>query len=166
MGIVEDVLAEWRKRDPYLLDPKGFERFFEKQYPGLLRKAERETKKQIEELVRVFTAPLIVMPGGWHDTIPDWMKHEVTIRRLINLMKGNEGEATDIEACIYMYTASFQAPMGRDWTQIYLYLATKCMEEAGRGKVPEDIRVTELDDYQERQLRKFKEWIWRRQRAK
>ena len=34
----------------------------------------------IEDLVGVFTDPLIVFPGGWGDTLPDWIKTEIIKR--------------------------------------------------------------------------------------
>ena len=171
MNITDTVLKEWKRRDPFLSDLAGFERYFNKRYPVLARKAEREAKKKFEALVRGFTDPLIVMAPEWADTIPGWMKREVTLRRLIQVMKGNyDDEATDIEACICLYTASLRAPFGRDWTEIYLYLCIKCMEEAGR-RVPEDF-VKEmfpsgnpgLDKWQERKLRNLKVWIRERQK--
>ena len=36
--------------------------------------------KMIKDLVGVFTDPLIVFPGGWEDTLPDWIKTEIIKR--------------------------------------------------------------------------------------
>lgn len=34
--------------------------------------------KGISEIVGVFTDPMIVFPGRWGDTLPDWLKGAVT----------------------------------------------------------------------------------------
>jgi hypothetical protein len=123
--------------------------------------------KMIEDLAGVFTDPLIVFPGGWEDTLPDWIKTEITLERLVMNMQelhGEEPTATDAEACAYLYTASLTAPMDGDWTEIYLYLATKLMERNGT-QVPDDIRKDTLNDYQVGELKKLKGWIYR-QRTK
>jgi len=33
-------------------------------------------------LVGVFTNPLIVFPGGWGDTLPEWLKNAIILERL------------------------------------------------------------------------------------
>ena len=120
--------------------------------------------KQIDGLVGVFTDPLVVCPGGWHDTLPDWIKSEVTLQRLIMEMqvsKGAEASATDAEACAYLYTASLEAPMDRDWADIYLHVCTKLLEKKGTP-APEDIRMESITQYQQGQLNDLKRWIYRR----
>ena len=72
---------------------------------------------------------------------------------------------TDAEACAYLYTASLTQPMDNDWTQIYLYIATKIYEkwrtrDAG-VTMPEDIRVESLRDDQMADLNRLKDWIYR-----
>lgn len=84
---------------------------------------ERQLEKGISDIVGVFTDPIIVFPGGWGDTLPEWLKGAVTMERLIENMKALKGEpmtGTDAEACAYLYTAGLTAPMDSDWTQIYL----------------------------------------------
>ena len=82
----------------------------------------------VSDLVGTFTDPIIVFPGGWGDTLPDWLKGAITLERLeanIRVSKGEQPTGTDAEACAYLYTAGLTAPMGHDWNQIYLYVATK-----------------------------------------
>jgi len=123
----------------------------------------------ISDIVGVFTDPIIVMPGGWGDTLPDWLKQAITLERLIENMKALKGEemtGTDAEACAYLYTAGLEAPMDSDWTQIYLYIAGKVYEKHRTKEsgvtMPEDIRVESLRDDQLRDLNRLKEWIYRR----
>jgi len=129
-------------------------------------------EKGISDIVGVFTDPILVFPGGWGDTLPDWIKSSITLERLMENMKALKGEemtGTDAEACAYLYTAGLTQPMDHDWGDIYLYIATKTYEkwrtkESG-VEMPGDIRVDSLNDEQMRDLRRLKEWIYR-QRTK
>ena len=118
---------------------------------------------QIDEIVGVLTDPIIVMPGGWGDTLPDWIKNQITLERLTQNMKALKGEkltATDAEACAYLYTASLEAPIDSDWIQIYLYVAGKVMTKAKNTQIPGDIKVDSLNDYQMSLLQDLKDWIY------
>jgi hypothetical protein len=126
----------------------------------------------ISDIVGVFTDPILVYPGGWGDTLPDWLKQAITMERLIENMKALKGEpmtGTDAEACAYLYTASLTAPMDRDWSEIYLYVAGKVYEKHRTKEsgvtMPGDIRVDHLSDYQMQHLNRLKDWIYR-QRVK
>ena len=122
-------------------------------------------EKGISEIVGVFTDPILVFPGGWGDTLPEWLKNAITLERLemnIKALKGEEMTGTDAEACAYLYTASLTAPMDSDWTQIYLYIANKTYSRWGKNEVPEDIRVESLTDEQMRDLNRLKEWLYRK----
>lgn len=122
----------------------------------------------VSDLVGTFTDPIIVFPGGWGDTLPDWLKGAITMERLeanIRVSRGGEPTATDAEACAYLYTAGLTAPMDHDWSQIYLYVANKTYARHKGGEVPEDIRVESLTDYQMGELNRLKDWLYR-QRAK
>ena len=37
----------------------------------------------ISDLVGTFTDPIIVFPGGWGDTLPDWLKTAITLERMM-----------------------------------------------------------------------------------
>ena len=113
----------------------------------------------------VFTDPIVVFPGGWGDTLPDWLKNAVTLERLemnMKALKGEEMTGTDAEACAYLYTASLTQPMGHDWTQIYLYVAGRAHGRWNKGEMPEDIRVESLTTDQTRELNRLKEWLYRK----
>jgi topoisomerase IA-like protein len=120
---------------------------------------------QIDDLVGALTDPIIAFPGGWEDTIPDWIKEQITLERLAQNMKALKGEkmtATDAEVCAYLYTRSLEAPMDSDWTRIYLYVAGKVIARARNIQVPEDIKVESLTDDQMRDLQELKDWIYQR----
>ncbi len=132
----------------------------------------KTVEKGISDIVGVFTDPILVFPGGWGDTLPEWLKNAITLERLIeNIreLKGEEMTGTDAEACAYLYTASLTQPMDSDWNQIYLYIATKTYEkqrtkESG-VEMPKDIRVDSLSDYQMQHLNHLKAWIYQKRIA-
>ena len=130
---------------------------------------EGHIEKGISEIVGALTDPIIVFPGGWGDSLPDWLKTTITLERLemnMRALKGEEITGTDAEACAYLNTASLTQPMDHDWTQIYLYIAGKVYErwrtkESG-VTMPDDIRVDTLNDEQMRDLNRLKAWLYQR----
>ena len=130
---------------------------------------EKQIDKGISDIVGVFTDPILVFPGGWGDSLPDWLKGAITMERLIENMKALKGEpmtGTDTEACAYLMTVSLTQPMDSDWSEIYLYVAGKVYERH-RAKesgvtMPEDIRVDHLSDYQMQHLNRLKAWLYER----
>ena len=120
--------------------------------------------KGISEMAGVFTDPILVFPGGWGDTLPEWLKGAITLERLemnMRALKGEEMTGTDAEACAYLYTVGLTAPMNHDWSQIYLYIASKTYSRHNGNQVPEDIQVESLNDYQLRELNRLKTWLYR-----
>jgi len=128
---------------------------------------EKQLEKGISHIVGVFTDPIIVFPGGWGDILPEWLKNAITLERLemnMRALKGEKMTGTDAEACAYLMTVSLTQPIDSDWTQIYLYIATKTYEkwrtkESG-VEMPADIRVESLRDDQMAELNRLKEWIY------
>ena len=121
--------------------------------------------KDISDIVGVFTDPILVFPGGWGDTLPEWLKNAVTLERLemnMKALKGEEMTGTDTEACAYLYTAALTQPVDHDWSQIYLYIANKTYKRWNKAEVPEDIRVEAISDYQMAEFNRLKEWLYRK----
>jgi len=114
----------------------------------------------IDDIVGALFDPIIVMSGGWGDDLPEWLRTRVTLERLaeniVATREGREITATDAEAACYLFTASLTAPIGSDWTEIYLYVAGNEMKD----KMPEDIKVETLTEYQWRKLKQLKDWIY------
>ena len=123
----------------------------------------------IDDIVGALCDPIIVMPGGWGDDLPEWLKKRVTLERLcenlLALKENRELTATDAEAACYLFTASLSAPIGSDWTQIYLYVAGGEMKDEIKAEMPADIKVEALTEYQWRELKQLKYWIYQ-QRVK
>jgi hypothetical protein len=125
---------------------------------------DRETDGWISDLVGSLTDPIIVMPGGWGDTLPDWIRQEITVERMVENVKAIKNEelmGTDAEVVAYLYTASLEAPMDSDWVEIYLYMASKVMKRHTKQEMPADMRVIEkLTRNQEDDLLRFKRWLY------
>jgi len=114
-------------------------------------------EKQIDsDLIGALTDPIIVWPGGWADTIPETLKGDITIYRLGQLMKGEEGVATWPEVCAYLMTVTLERPVSSEWVRIYMYAMTQYKGDT----MPEDIRQDYLDDYEMRLLTEFRQWLW------
>lgn len=118
----------------------------------------------IEESVGALFDPIIVYPaGGWENDLPEPLKKELPLHRMAHNMlcirgKASWDEACDVEALLYLYPASLAAPMGHDWTQIYLYLGYKVMG----SRMPEDVAQKTLTNYEMGMLRDLKRWIQRK----
>ncbi|MBA7464974.1 hypothetical protein ES707_00132 [subsurface metagenome] len=122
-------------------------------------------EKGISDIVGVFTDPILVFPGGWGDTLPEWLKAAITLERLemnMRALKGEEMTGTDAEACAYLNTASLTQSMDHDWTQIYLYIAGKTYTRWKKTEMPEDIRVESLRDDQMIDLNRLKAWLYQK----
>lgn len=123
---------------------------------------EKQIEKGISEIVGVFTDPILVFPGGWGDTLPEWLKQAITLERLAMNMKALRGEemtGTDAEVCAYLFTAALTQPMHHDWGQIYLYIATKTYRRWGRNEMLSNIAVDSINDDQMGELNRLKEWL-------
>ena len=126
---------------------------------------EKQVEKGISDMVGALTDPILVFPGGWGDTLPEWLKHAITLERLtmnMKALKGEEPTGSDAEACAYLMTVSLTQPIDSDWTQIYLYVATQTYRKWGKNEMPADIAVNSLTDYQMSELKRFKGWLHQR----
>jgi len=119
----------------------------------------------ISDIAGCLTDPIIVFPGGWGDTLPDWLKTAITLERMMGNMKALKDEeptGTDAEACAYLMTVSLTQPIDSDWTQIYLYVATQTYKQWNKGEMPADIVVESISDYQMQKLNRLKAWLYER----
>jgi hypothetical protein len=122
-------------------------------------------ERGVSDIVGCLTDPIIVFPGGWGDTLPDWLKTAITLERMIGNMKELKGEVpigTDAETCAYLMTVPLTQPMDSDCTQIYLYVASQTYKRWGKGEMPTDIVVESISDYQTGELNRLKTWLYGR----
>jgi len=126
---------------------------------------DKTIEKGISDLMGVFTDPVIVFPGGWGDTLPEWLKNAITLERLemnMRALRGEEMTGTDAECCAYLSTAALTPPMDHDWGQISSYVANKTYRRWRKNEVPEDILLESLTDEQMRDLNRLKGWLLRK----
>ena len=131
-----------------------------------MERAEQRAVKDIAEAIGCLSDPIVVYPGGWGDTLPPWLKEAIPIERLIeNIRASKQGEptATDAEACAYLYTACLCFPLDQDWSQIYFYVTGQVMSRHRQGvEIPQDIKVDALDQQQAHDLRRLKDFIYKK----
>lgn len=118
---------------------------------------------------------LIVGSRSWADIIPEWILKEVEFERvtisLINLsgkakLEDHE-QVGDAEVVAYLCPASMEAPMDRDYAEIYIYLSSSLMVKTKRSKkedLPKEFQEAlekGLTDYQNSLLKDLRCKIFR-----
>ena len=125
---------------------------------------DRKVDGWIDDLVGALCDPIIVYPSGWQDTLPDWVKPQITLERLImNIKVIKEGDVPvgDTEALAYIYPRTMEAPMSEQWYRIYMYVFNQAMKFK-KTEVPEDLKSEKLSDYDMQELNQLKRWIYER----
>jgi len=126
---------------------------------------QKQMEEGISDIAGVFTDPILVFPGGWGDTLPQWLKDAIILERLemnMRALKGGEPTGTDAEACAYLYTAGLTQPLDHDWGQIYLYITTKTYRRWGKSEMPSDIAIDSISGYQMAELNRLKGWLYQK----
>jgi len=121
----------------------------------------------IDDVVGALCDPIIVYPSGWENTLPDWIKPQITLERLImnaKVMKEGGVPVGDTEALAYMYPRTMAAPMPEQWHRIYMYVFNQAMKFK-KTAVPEDLKSEALEDYDMKELDQLKRWVYQ-QRVK
>jgi hypothetical protein len=112
--------------------------------------------------------PIIVADTAWAESLPEWLKTEISSERMI-LGLLNQGSKTtltpeeqigDAEVVAYLMTASLRIPLDRDFTNIYLFTTTRLMKKVKGIDVPKDIKLDKLTNDEERKLKDLKRFIW------
>jgi hypothetical protein len=62
----------------------------------------------------------------------------------------------------YLMSVSLTQPMDGDWSQIYLYVASKTYKRWNKSELPADITVDSLSDNQLNVLKRLKTWLYHR----
>lgn len=112
--------------------------------------------EKIEKSLKRLFAPVVAYTG-WEDAVTDEMKNNIITERLANAYSET---ATDLEAMVYLHTASLATPLDRDMTDVYEYLFTKYYPKPAK-----DIGVyrDKIEETEQRELGKLKKWIYERQ---
>jgi hypothetical protein len=135
---------------------------------GLQPKPTKEETGWVENLVGALTDPIIVFPSPWKDDIPEDLKKQIPLERLImNIKVEHDGKGVpvgDLEALVYMFPRTMDSPMTDEQNRLYFYCFNQAMKFMHK-EVPDDLklkRYEELTDYEMRQLDDLKRFIWDR----
>lgn len=135
-----------------------------------LKKSIKSFKKQQEDFVFYFmdclTSPIIVFESPWKDTIPKDILNNIPMARLLSAMAG-EKKASLTEALVYIYPRTLEAPMHREWANIYGWLNlqyAKSHKSEETVKLLEEIAPKELNDYEIKLLDGLRYWIYDKRR--
>ena len=126
--------------------------------------SDRKVDGWIDDLVGALCDPIIVYPSPWQDTLPDWIKPQITLERLIMNMKVTKEGGVPVggtEVLAYIYPRTMDAPMSEQWFRIYMYVFNQAMKFK-KTEVPEDLKSETLSDYDMHQLDDLKRWIYDR----
>ena len=125
---------------------------------------EKKAVGWIDDLVGALCDPIIVYPSPWKDDLPDWIKPQITLERLVMNMKVmHDGGVPvgDTEAMSYIFPRTMEEPLSEQWMRIYTYVFTQAMKFK-KVEVPEDLRCESLNDYDMRELNDLKTWIYQK----
>lgn len=112
---------------------------------------------------------LVVGSASWTDTIPKWLLEEIKAERLMlgmGAIASPEAEQVgDAEICAYLMTASLEAPLGSDYTNIYVYLTAHVLKRQRKKGIP-DFMTEQLErglsPDEERTLQDLRHTIYRK----
>lgn len=90
--------------------------------------AVKKTDDYVFDIMDALRAPVLTHCQAWADTIPKRLLQIIPTARLASLLM-KEQTATDPETLAFIYTRTLEAPMSREWTDIYTYLGCKVCEE-------------------------------------
>jgi len=125
---------------------------------------EKKAVGWIDDLVGALCDPIIVYPSPWKDDLPDWVKPQITLERLVMNMKVMHEDGVpvgDTEALAYIFPRTMEEPLSEQWMRIYTYVFTSAMKFK-KVEVPEDLRRESLSDYDMRGLNDLKMWIYQK----
>jgi hypothetical protein len=122
----------------------------------------------IDDLVGALTDPIIIYPSPWGEDIPENLKQQIPLERLLmNAKVAHEGKGVpvgDVEALVYMFPRTMESSMTSEQFRIYIHLFNQAMKFM-RMEVPENLKQKkheELNHYEMGQLDDLKRFIWDR----
>ena len=111
---------------------------------------------KFEKTLNRLFAPVIAYKG-WEDAVTDEMKNNILTERLAH---ASSETATDLEAMLYLHTASLATPLGRDLENVYSYLFSKYYTKQAKEI---GVYIDKINDMEQKELAKLKKWIYDRQ---
>ena len=123
--------------------------------------SENDLKRAEKALQYALLAPTILHPG-WMDA-PEHLIRKAKIHRLLYApVIVEEERADDLDALLYLQSASLSVPFDSHWTRIYLHLFKKYYGHIAPPEILEDA-PDELDNYEKTLLDDLKHWIFKQQ---
>ena len=125
-----------------------------------------EDEKFVFDLLDVFQSPIIVYSPAWADTLPDDLRGNITLGRMINKMAGVE-EASVPELVAYLYTASLEGLITSAWTRIYEAMTAEYISRfhrQGSDGLLEELQEVKLNSYEEGLKRDLACFIYKKRR--
>ncbi len=93
-------------------------------------------ERNAQRVADFLTAPMVLHAGGgWESDIPTWIRDALPAARLAYLKAGGDPElACELDAAVYLMTASLCMPLSSDWTRnIAAYgRSARCSRSAAR----------------------------------
>lgn len=124
------------------------------------RSQQQEENLFVDQMMYLLTAPHVGYKDDWMDLFKT-RAQDITLERFKHHREIFEKEqCTELEAMLYLSTASMEAPMHHDWVDIYMWLFHRWSPEAADAN---DIPLKELDPNQMEQLSRMRHWIYRTQ---
>lgn len=124
------------------------------------KQEQRQVEKDFVDGMLSIFRPKIVWPGYEGMPIPEQIKTQILIERLI-LARNNEKLATETEALWYLSTASLVAPMDNNWYNIFMYLSRRYLTRT-KKELPDFLKENIiLDEYvEEPELHRLRQWLY------
>ena len=133
-------------------------------------KVVKPTKKDKSDFVFDFmdclSSPIIVFKSAWQDTIPKDILGRIKLSRIICSMT-KEKMASLTETLAYIMPRTYEAPMQREWANIYTWLGLQyAMQNKSKDQLEAMIEIApkELSDYEKELLKNLRVWIYDEQR--
>lgn len=124
-------------------------------------------KYKLINFLRCLTDPLIVYDKSWVDVIPQDLKKDIMLSRLVRCFHSGPDneiiESTEAEAIAYLMTASLSVPLDNTFINIYMKLTKRYLHSRGKPPLCSNEQLEELTEHEEFKVRGLKRWIRERQ---
>ena len=90
--------------------------------PAIIKEKDKRDADYVFNIVDAITSPILTFSQSWAESIPKRLLEIIPIARMQALMT-NTTTATDEECVVYLFTRTMEAPMDREWVDIYLHVS-------------------------------------------
>lgn len=125
------------------------------------KKEKKEFVNNCIELFNTFRRPKIVMPGYEDMLMPDDIKTQIVVERMI-LAKNDEKTASETEALWYLSTVSLAQPLDHSWYRIFMFLFRQWCIKTNKGLPDFTREQVTLEKYEEHDLKRLRDWLYRK----